>query len=77
MTDFDVHQENRIEYILDDLGPVLDRLEDLDRETDYTIKDRDRLIREARAAGATVTTLTRWTRLSRSQVNNILGNRRQ
>lgn len=72
----DVHQENRIADILDDLTRALTEVHETDRALDYAIRNRDAFIRRAREAGATVATLVRVTGLSRSQVDNILGNRR-
>lgn len=69
MSTFDVQQENRIETILDDLAHQAQTI-------DTATSDRDRLIRAARAEGAKIDVIAREARLSRSQVNNILGNRK-
>lgn len=68
----DVQQENHIERILDDLARVSEDVRYHQETADVLAADRDRLIREAREAGARINAITDTTGVHRSRVYQIL-----
>lgn len=73
MATFDIQRENHIEDILEDLTRTALSLEHHKATVETLTADRDRLIREAREAGAKITPIVDAAGVNRSMVYRILG----